>query len=66
MIIVMMIFNNYLSGKTTKERKRFLSIYPISEFLAPPKSPATGLTIREIISKMNDIDILNLPKDANP
>ncbi|MEZ7880775.1 MAG: hypothetical protein QMC11_11225, partial [Rhodospirillales bacterium] len=50
----------------TQERKRFLSIYPISEFLAPPKSPATGLTIREIISKMNDIDILNLPKDANP
>ena len=40
------------SRKYPQERKRFLSIDPLSEFLAPPKTPAIGTTIKEIISKI--------------
>ena len=48
------------SRKYPQERKRFLSIDPLSEFLAPPKTPAKGTTIREIISKIGKISVLGL------
>ena len=41
--------------------KKF-SIEPIIEFLAPPKTPAKGITIREIISKISKVEKLQLTK----
>tara|TARA_B110001452_G_scaffold245544_1_gene230292 strand:+ start:194 stop:802 length:609 start_codon:yes stop_codon:yes gene_type:complete len=48
--------------KYPQERKRFLSIEPIIEFLAPPKTPAKGITIREIILKIGKVEKLQLTK----
>ena len=53
------------SRKYPQERKRFLSIDPLSEFLAPPKTPAIGMTIREIISKIGKIRVLDLIRGDN-
>ena len=53
------------SRKYPQERKRFLSIDPLSEFLAPPKTPAKGTTIREIISKIGKIRVLDLIRGDN-
>ena len=45
-----------------QERKRFLSIEPIAEFLSPPKTQAKGITIRDLISKIGTIKVLHLSK----
>ena len=50
------------SRKYPQERKRFLSIEPIAEFLAPPKTKALGITLRDLISKIGKIEILHLIK----
>ena len=53
------------SRKYPQERKRFLSIKPISEFLVPPKTPAKGITIRELVSKIGKIKVLDLIRGDN-
>tara|TARA_Y100001935_G_scaffold53294_1_gene44519 strand:+ start:1115 stop:1723 length:609 start_codon:yes stop_codon:yes gene_type:complete len=50
------------SRRYPQERKRFLSIEPISEFLAPPKTQAKGITLRDLISKIGTIKVLHLTK----
>ena len=50
------------SRKYPQERKRFLSINPIAEFLAPPKTQAKGITLRDLISKIGTIKVLHLTK----
>ena len=50
------------SRKYPQERKRFLSIEPIAEFLSPPKTQAKGITIRDLISKIGTIKVLHLTK----
>ena len=46
--------------KYPQERQRFLDITPIGETLAPPKFPAVGKTIREIIATLNNTENLAL------
>ena len=53
------------SRKYPQERKRFLSIEPISEYLTPPKIPAEGITIRELITKIGKIRVLDLIRGNN-
>ena len=53
------------SRKYPQERKRFLSIEPISEYLTPPKIPAEGITIRELITKIGKIRVLDLIRGDN-
>ena len=50
------------SRKYPQERKRFLSIDPIAEYLAPPKTKAKGITLRDLISKIGKIEVLDLIK----
>ena len=52
------------SRKYPQERKRFLSIKPIAEFLAPPETEAKGITLRDLISKIGTIKVLHLKKGA--
>ena len=53
------------TNKYPQERKRFRAIEPISDFLCPPKIPAVGMTLREVISKIGKIEVLNLAKGTN-
>ena len=53
------------SRKYPQERKRFLSISPISEYLSPPKIRAKGITIRELISKIGKIRVFDLIRGDN-
>ena len=53
------------TNKYPQERNRFRSIEPISDFLCPPKIPAIGMTIREIISKIGKIRVLDLIRGDN-
>ena len=53
------------SRKYPQERKRFLSISPISEYLSPPKIRAKGITIRELVSKIGKITVLGLIRGDN-
>ena len=40
-------------------------IGPLSEYLVSPKTPAIGMTIREIISKIGKFKVLDLVRDDN-
>ena len=53
------------TNKYPQERNRFRSIEPISDFLCPPKTPAEGMTIRELITKIGKIRILDLIRGDN-
>ena len=53
------------TNKYPQERNRFRSIEPISDFLCPPKTPAEGMTIREVISKIGKIRVLDLMRGDN-
>ena len=50
------------SRKYPQERKRFLSIEPIAEYLAPPKTKAKGITLRDLISKIGKIEVYDFIK----
>ena len=51
------------SRKYSQERKKILSIEPIAEYLSPPKTKAKAITLRELISKIGKIEVLDLSKD---
>ena len=53
------------SLKYPQERARLRSIEPISETLAPPKTPAIGISFRDLIADL-PIRNLNLKPGANP
>ena len=45
-----------------QERKRFRAIKPISESFAPTKTGLHGITLRDLISKINNVEVLHLKK----
>ena len=47
-----------------QEGKRFRAIKPISESFAPTKTGSQGITLRDLISKINNIEVLHLKKGS--
>ena len=45
-----------------QERKRFRDIKPISESFAPPTTSSQGITLRDLIAKINKVEVLHLEK----
>jgi hypothetical protein len=45
-----------------QERKRFRDIKPISESFAPPTISSKGITLRDLIAKINKVEVLHLEK----
>ena len=45
-----------------QERKRFRAIKPISESFSPSKSILLGITLRDLISEINKVEVLHLEK----
>ena len=43
-----------------QERKRFRAIKPISESFSPPALRSQGITLRDLISKINKVEVLHL------
>ena len=43
-----------------QERKRFRAINPISESFSPPTLSSQGITLRDLISKINKVEVLHL------
>ena len=55
------IFNH---SKNPEEKKLLYSLGPHKETFSPPKTAAKGKTIREVISSIGNVEILNLEKGA--
>ena len=49
-----------------QERKRFRAIKPISESFAPSKTSLQGITLRDLIAKINKVEVLHLEKGNVP
>ena len=49
-----------------QERKRFRDIKPISESFAPPMRSPQGITLRDLIAKINQVEVLHLEKGNMP
>ena len=49
-----------------QERKRFRDIKPISESFAPPTISSQGITLRDLIAKINQVEVLHLEKGNMP
>jgi len=45
-----------------QERKRFRDINPISESFSPPTTKSQGITLRDLITKINKVEVLHLEK----
>ncbi len=52
--------------KYPQERQRYLDISSAREVFSPPKFPAEGQTIREIIASVGEVEILDLDVGGIP
>mgnify|MGYP004311703775 CR=1 FL=1 len=52
--------------KDPREKQKYPDISPAREVFSPPRMPAKGLTIRDVIASIGNVEVLNLEVGSIP